>query len=227
MKRLPTLLLFYALFSPVALLAVGFEGNVLFKITTGQSSHDIDYRVKGGLARIDVQTKDATACVIIDSAKQEVTVLILERKMYMVQSIAGKVGATANIDTSQTSFEKTGVTEKILGYDCTKYIAKSKETTSEIWATDELGAFLGFGFNGGDRRAGAAAGSGQAWEAALAGKNFFPLRVTAINSNGKEINRLEATAVEKKTLPDTDFAPPSDFQKLDLGALIRGSTPGR
>lgn len=34
--------------------------------------------------------------------------------------------------------EKTSITEKILGYTCTKYILKSTEGRSEIWATTEL-----------------------------------------------------------------------------------------
>ncbi|MBC7369404.1 MAG: DUF4412 domain-containing protein [Undibacterium sp.] len=232
MIKLSSFILACALLTPAALLAADFEGKVRFKITTGKTAQDMDYSVKNGLARIDVQTKETTASVIMDPAKQEVTVLMLEQKMYMVQSIAGKDGAAANagIDTSQTSFEKTSTTEKILGYDCTKYIAKSKDSTSEIWATEELGAFMGTGPGGGGgfggRRGGGSAVP-QAWEAALAGKNFFPLRVVSQNSGGKETTRMEATAVEKKSIPDSEFAPPAGFQKFDMGAMMRGMLPGR
>lgn len=235
MKKLSLLLLACALVSPVALLASSFEGKVRFKITTGKNAQDMDYKVKDGLARIDVQTKDATASLIMDPTKQEVIILMLEQKMYMVQSIAAKAGSTTgSVDTSQISFEKTSTTEKILGYDCTKYITTNKDSTSEIWATEELGTFMGTGpgaggggMFGGRRGGGGGGASAQAWEAAIAGKNFFPLRVVSKNSSGKETTRMEATAVEKASLPASDFAPPAGFQKFDMGAMMRGMIPGR
>jgi hypothetical protein len=193
----------------------------------------MDYKIKDGLARIDVQTKDATASVIMDPVKQEVTILMVDQKMYMVQSMAAKAGSTTgSVDTSQISFEKTGTTEKILGYDCIKYITKNKDSTSEIWATEELGAFMGMAPSGGGGgmfggRRGGGGGGAQAWEAAIAGKNFFPLRVISQNSSGKETTRMEATAVEKASLPASDFAPPAGFQKFDMGAMMRGMVPGR
>ncbi len=231
MKKSSSFLLACALLIPTALPAASFEGKVRFKITSGKTAQDMDYSVKNGLARIDVQSKDGTASVIMDPAKQEVTILIPEQKMYMVQSIAGKDGAAAaaGVDPANTSFEKTGATEKILGYICTKYIAKNKDSSTEIWATEDLGTFMGTGPGGGSpfgggKRGGAGA---QAWEAALVGKNFFPLRVVSQNSSGKEITRMEATAVEKKSIPDSEFAPPDGFQKFDMGAMMRGMMPGR
>jgi len=74
--------------------------------------------------------------------------------MYMVQPIAGKAAASNSADPSGVSFEKTGVTEKILGYDCTKYVAKTKDTTSELWVTEQLGAFMRYGTWHGGRRYG-------------------------------------------------------------------------
>lgn len=233
MKKLSAFILACALLTPAALLAADFEGKVHFKITAEKGApKDMDYSLKNGLARIDVQTKETTASVIMDHPKQEVTILMPEQKMYLVQSIAGKGGATATaaVDAANPSFEKTGVTEKILGYACEKYLVKSNDGITELWATEELGAFLGFGPGGGGMmggRRGGGSAAPQAWESALAGKNFFPLRVVSQNSSGKETTRIEATAVEKKTLPDTDFTPPADFKKFDLGAMMRGPTPGR
>lgn len=226
MKKLSSFILACALLVPAALHAASFEGKVRFKITTGKSAQDMDYSVKNGLARIDVQSKDATASIIMDPTKQEVTILMLEQKMYMVQSLAGKNGATATagVDTSDISFEKTSATEKILGYTCTKYIAKNKDSTTEIWATEDLGTFMGTGPGGGSPFGGGKRGSAgaQAWEAAFVGKNFFPLRVVSQDAKGKEITRMEATAVEKKSIPDSQFSPPDGFQKFDMGGMMRG-----
>jgi hypothetical protein len=88
---------------------------------------------------------------------------------------------------------------------------------------------MGMGLGGGSPFGGTRGGSGlaQAWEAAFVGKNFFPLRVVSQNSSGKEITRMEATAVEKKSIPDSEFAPPDGFKKFDMGAMMRSSVPGR
>jgi len=234
MKKLSTLLLACALLSPVALFAASFEGKVRFKITEGKTSENMDYKVKDGLARMDMRNKDGAVSVIINPAKQQMIMLMTEEKMYMVQSTAGNAGANETADKSQTSFEKTGTTEKILGYDCTKYIVKDKDSTTEIWATEELGAFMGTGPDSGGGGGGGMFGGrngsgsgGKAWEAAIAGKNFFPLRVVGKNSRGKETTRMEVTAVEKTSLPASDFAPPAGFEKFDMEAMMKSMIPGR
>jgi hypothetical protein len=108
MKKLSAFLLACALLIPATLSAAGFEGKVRFKITNEKTAQDMDYRVKNGLARIDVQSKDGTASVIMDPAKQEITILIPQQKMYWVQSLSSKGGAAAiagGVDTSEISFE--------------------------------------------------------------------------------------------------------------------------
>jgi len=51
--------------------------------------------------------------------------------------------------------------------------------------------------------------------------------VVSKNSKGKETTRMEATAVEKTSLPASDFAPPAGFEKFDMGAMMKGLIPGR
>lgn len=238
MKKSSAFLLACALLNPAALLAANFGGKVRFTITTGKNTQDVDYKVKDGLARIDVQTKDATASVIMAPAKQEVTILMHEQKIYMVQSIAGKgVAANAGADPAGARFGKTAVTEKILGCDCTKYIATNKESTSEIWATEALGPFAGFGPGAGFLSLPGATGAGNggspspaghpAGTAAFAGQNFFPLRLITTNAKGQETFRLDAISIEEKSLPDSDFTPPADFKKIDMSTTMRGVIPAR
>ena len=73
-------------------------------------------------------------------------------------------------------------------------------------------------------RRGAASGA-QGWERALAGKELFPLRVIGHDKGGKENFRMEATAINKQTLPDALFTPPADYQKLDMGGMMKGMMP--
>ena len=229
MKIFLTLLLAGVLFAPAASAAPGFEGKVSFKIDSGKNdSMTMVYSIKPGLTRMDTQAgKDGSGAIIINSAKEEIVILMAEQQMYMVQPAPKPKTDAASAPAPAGSFEKTGVTEKIAGYVAEKYLVKSKDFNGEIWLTDQLGAFLslgeadgpGPGFGGGKSPA-------SGWEAALAGKDLFPLRVLSSKTKGKDAFRMEATSIEKKSVPDSDFAPPAGWQKFDMGAMMRGMVPG-
>lgn len=51
---------------------------------------------------------------------------------------------------------------------------------------------------------------------------MFPLRVVSTDKGSKETFRMEATEVKKESLPDSLFAPPADYQKFDMGGMMRG-----
>ena len=232
MKTFATLLCAAALLSPAALTAASFEGKVTMTMTAAKGAPTpINFSVKPGFSRMDMQADGHTATIIFDLTKEEMMILMAEQKMYMTRAMP-KPKADSAPDSGKPGdavVEKTGVTEKILGYTCTKYISKDKDTTTEMWVTDELGTFIGMS-NGaamGGRRGGGA--PKQAWEEALQGKDSFPLRVVTTSNkdkSGKETFRMEATAIDKQKLPASLFAAPEDFQKLDLGGMMRGMIPG-
>src|ERR1039457_4891730 len=60
---------------------------------------------------------------------------------------------------------------------------------------------------------------------ALKGKGYFPMRVVA-TANGKGTFRLDVTSVEKVRLPDSEFAAPEGWRKLDIGSMMGGAMPG-
>jgi hypothetical protein len=217
MKKLLPLLLAGTLAAPAALSAAAFEGKVTMKMAGPRGTPaQMTFSLKEGFSRIDMAAEGHAVGIIFDAAKQETTMLMLNERMYMTQPLA-KPPAAAEGDAA-TAVEVTTTKEKILGYDCVKYVAKSKDGTSEIWATEQLGAFLGMGGGpmggmGGGRGAPGGAPAAQGWEQALLGKGVFPLRVVT-STGGKETFRMEATAVEKVALPASTFAAPADFQNL-------------
>ncbi len=236
MKKLLPLLV--SLLVPVAALAVGFEGKVTMKMIGPKGAPPaMTFSLKEGFSRIDMTGSEGrNAAVIFNSAKQEMTILMVDQKMYMTQAIPKPASAAAAAGVAEgaagTAVEVTTTKEKILGYDCVKYVAQTKEGISEIWVTDQLGAFLGFGggaaMGGGRRGPGASASASQGWEQALAGKGVFPLRVVT-TAGGKETFRLEATKVEKTSLPDSAFSAPADFRNLSemmRGMGMPGGIPG-
>jgi len=203
-----------------------FAGNVQMKMTDGRAStHTLTYSIKGNLVRTDVELAEGqTASAIINPDKDQMTMLLPSQQMYMVMPVR-RTAAAAGHDIDEVQIEKTGETEKILGYDCTKYLVKSNGSTTEVWATDELGTFMGLGSSSGPfgRRQPSAA-----WEKALTGKNFFPLRVsTAPGDKTTSAFRLEATAIKKESLPDSLFTPPENYRKLDMSGLpgVGGASP--
>lgn len=228
MRILTPYLAIAALVAPASLSAESFEGKVTMQMTgRGGTAQEVSYTMKGSRVLIGIGTM---AGVIMDRDKNEITVLMPQQRMYMVRPMP-QVPANPqapNGAPNDVSFQETGVTEKILGYTCTKYLVKSKGSTTELWVTDQLGSFAGFGPGMGGGRPGGGRGSlPQPWEQALRGKNFFPMRVvgTGAGKGGAETFRLEVTAVDRQPVDDSALAPPADWQKLDVGAMMGGFAP--
>ena len=214
--------------APVVLCAAEFEGKVNFKMTPAKGeAQDVRYAIKNGKFRIELPGQNQMGGMIMDPVKRETIVLMDQQKMYMTMAIPDVPAETkAGRAGDEATLEKTGQTEKILGYTAEKYISKSKDATTELWLAEGLGSFMGFSNNGpmGGRRGGGSAP--QAWERALAGKSLFPLRVVSRDKGSKETFRMEATSVDQTALPDSLFTPPADYQKFDMGNMMKGMMPG-
>ena len=199
-----------------------FEGKIKMQMKSDKHTQVIDYSVKPNLMRMDIPLdQSATATSIMDFTKKEMIVLMPNEKMYMVMPLndgAEDNGKKKKRPGREATFEKTGETEKILGYLCTKFISTDEDkNTYEIWAAEGLGTFMGSRGNNPMKRA-----PRSAWESELAKKGFFPLRMTGKNEKGKEIFQMEALAVDKQKLPDTVFAVPAGYERFDMGGMMKG-----
>ena len=208
-----------ALLIPVALSAAGFEGKVTFQMTSGRGKPaDLTYSIKGDKVRMEFPNQKGSGGMIMDTSKREMMVMMDEQKMYMVMALPDTVAEAAAGRAEDVKLEKTSETTKIAGYTATKYIVTSREGTTDLWLAEGLGTFMGMSNNsnpmGGKRAA------PKAWERALAGKEMFPLRVV-----GKDF-KMEATSVEKTSLPDSLFTPPAGYQKFDMGGMMKGALKG-
>lgn len=198
------------------------------KITASGSSKDgpqaIDYIMKEGFMRMEVSTARGQASMIMDFKNQQMLILMAQQKMYMVQPFPqAPADQRAGAAAKQFGSDVQVTTEKdtILGYECTKIVTTSDEGSAEVWVTDQLGTFMGLAPGGGPGHRGQAP---QGWETALKGKGFFPLRVVATNAKGTF--RLDVTSVQKQAEPDSEFAAPEGWRKLDIGAMMGGAMPG-
>ncbi len=228
MKLLPSLMAATALLSPLVMSAANFEGRVTMAMTDKRGTTiPMTISAKAPHTRMDFETPQGAAGMIVDQGKQEVTILMPQQKMYMVQPTPNAAVDEAMKDNTGAP-EKTDEHAKIAGYDTTKYVMKTKDGTTDIWVTDQLGTFMGFGteaMSSFGRRGKRGNSAEDAWEKAFQGKDAFPLRVISTGPSGKQTFKMEATSVEKKSLPDSTFVPPSDFQKLDMSAM--GGMGGR
>ena len=200
-----------------------FEGKARIKVTEGKGrAVEMDYSMKEGFVRTDIQTEGHSGTMIIDFAKKEMITLMPDQPMYMVMSLSDVMDKAVGKE-ADVKLEKTSATEKILGYDCVKYLLKMKDGVSELWITEALGAFMSMPNSGGKKP-----GAASSWQTALQGMNFFPMRVLTKGKNGGEQSRFEVVSIEPKKLDATLFAPPAGYQRLDMNAMrgMMGGLPG-
>jgi hypothetical protein len=215
------------LLAPAALTAASFEGKINMKMTSGKGQpQEIVYNVKGDKIRMEMPgQKGGMGGMIMDMGKREMVMIMDEQRMYMTMAMPDAAIEAAKKKEGEVKLEKTNETEKILGHTATKYIVTSDGTTSDLWLAEGLGTFMSF--NQGNPMARGRGPAPQGWERALAGKELFPLRVVGKDKGGKESFRMETTAIDKTSLPDSMFSPPAGYQKFDMGNMMKGMIPGR
>lgn len=225
MKTLIQSVLATAALVPAAIGAVPFEGKVTFKMSSArEKAQEMRYAIKGDKIRIEFPNQKEMGGMIMDTTKQEMVMIMDAQRMYMVMPTAGAGAAAGGEPGPEPKLEKTGKTERILGYTAEQYVSTQDGTKTEFWLAEGLGTFAGLnqGGPGGRRGGGIPAG----WERALAGKPLFPLRVIGYDKGNKESFRMEVTAIDKQALPDGMFAPPADYQRMDMGGMMQGGMPG-
>lgn len=224
MKKLLLPLLASLLLAPGALFGATFEGRVTFKMSTPKDpSQEMRYAIKGDKVRVELPNQKEMGGMIMDLGKREMIMIMDSQRMYMVMPMQDQpAGGPGKKAQSEPKLEKTGETQKILGYLAEKYLSTHEGTTTEMWLAEGIGAFAGLGQPSGKGRGNAP----QAWERALSGKPYFPLRVIGRDKGGKETFRMEATAIDKQPLGDDVFAAPAGYEKMDMGGMMRGMLPG-
>jgi hypothetical protein len=207
--------------------ADAFEGKVSLAMSSGKSKpQTLNYSIRQDALRIDILAEGGKSFAsIMDMKKMEMILLMSEQKMYMVMPMKDTVEkAVAKAEVKDPNIEKTGLTETILGYKCDEYINKEKNTTTEIWIAEGLGAFMGLGDNSGGGMFGKKKAT-TGWEEKFKGKSGFPLRVVTRDSKNKETFRMEATKIEPGSLPASLFQPPAGWEKFqipNMGDMLKG-----
>ena len=101
MNKLTALLSAAALLVPLVVSAANFEGTVSMNMTDPRGNvMPITISAKAPLTRMDFETPQGAAGMIMDQAKQQVTILMPQQRMYMIQPIpAGTAEKAAKEDS--------------------------------------------------------------------------------------------------------------------------------
>jgi hypothetical protein len=129
------------------------------------------------------------------------------QRVYMVMPLPDDAAP----DGRPPEITKTGRRETVAGHTCEHYLVKSESQTMDVCLATDMPAMVMPG--GGMGRGGASA----AWARALGKQPGFPLKVTV---QGASEAMLEVTSIEPKTLDPALFAPPADYQRMQMPAGV-------
>jgi len=201
----------------LAALALGatlnaFEGVVDYQLSDEGEALPFSYSVKADKVRMDFKKDGEKVSMILGGAKP--LTLIHSQKAWL--SFQPKGEAQAAKAAKKAKFAKTGRSEKIAGYPAEEWLYEDKDSAYEIWVTDKLGRFKGAPK---DQDA-----SAEAWEAALQGKDAFPLKVA--NRRAGRLFEMTAQKVTPKTLDAALFKAPSNYKEMKMPGAAAGAGAG-
>jgi hypothetical protein len=180
-----------------------FEGVVTFELEEGTT---LDYSVRQGLVRLDVNGKGSQAAMIMDPAAHKMYMLMPTQQMYMEMAIPEADGSV-EVPADQPKPKKTGKTDIVAGHPCEYWVMRHKDGDTEVCLASDLGGFYGFGNTTGK-------GGVPEWQEQLS-KNYFPLKVIGNEDGGRKVVLL-ATKVERKALEKAMFVPPASYKKMTM-----------
>jgi hypothetical protein len=163
----------------------------------------------------------------------KVYMLMPEQKMYteMSMKMSGmdewykegkeKAEEMGEMEKDKERFEMaaTNETRQILGYNAKKYVFKDEEDDyrTEIWFTEELGAFVPLQSAGQEKR------DEYMWQSNIKGTNLFPLEILVYDNNNKLSTKMTATEVKAMKVDEDMVTIPEGYSKMGLGSLFNGN----
>ena len=216
-KHIPNLFLFMCLLLCINVQAQDskdykFRLGITYNTSAGDKAHDINMWLSDdAYTGIEASEGGGSAFIIFDMKDKKMITIMEAQKMAMIMDL-GKYQQmmTQKMEEAEDSLpkvkvEKTGVTEKVLGYNCDQYKITSDKSQTLVWITKELGnGFAGFSKslmmmlnNGRGKTQGASIPNIQAASdgvmmkmesTVLSSNKVIKMEATAINKDGTELN---------------------------------------
>ena len=204
--------------TPFPVSAEDFEG-VLHMATThagAGTSSKMDWYLKNDKARVEVARADGQATVMIfDATTRTMQMAMPGTKNYMVINLSGARGEHIREALDKQTVERTGRTDKIVGYSCEVWRIIDKEgdrLKNDICVAKGFGKAASFWVDPKEMKR----SSQPSWVKQLVDEGGFGLRSIHYDEAGKESSRMEVTSLERKTLDSSLFSFPADWVKQDM-----------
>lgn len=186
-----------------------FEGIIDFVKKTGSITVNYRYYIKGDNIRIEEIAEDGSidGIELINTKQGKMYALSPDRKMYM-EVPSGKPATAAKIEV-----DKTKVTKKINGEDCTKWVVKcpDQDRVVNYWmAKGDYNFFVPLlkTLNRKEKLA--------SYFLQLEGTTgFFPIVGEETKTDGTVVGSLEVIAIDRKTLDASLFEIPKGYAKFE------------
>lgn len=211
MKKLFSLTLF--VFAGIlAAFAQSFEGIIEFKKQTLTDTVNYIYYVKGDKVRLDEignKSKKVEGSFIIDLKTNTMLSLSHERKLYLEQASGSPAVVVGKPEIIKTKNVKT-----IQGIKCTEYIVKNPDEKAQVTYWMASGNFNFFFkllkvLNRKDK-------SAVYVQQLMDVDGMFPFLSSQLNlETNKEEVRMEVTKLQKKTVDESMFNVPAEYQKFN------------
>jgi hypothetical protein len=216
--------------------AQSFEGTVTYRMTMNGRPGEVTMHQKGNKMRQELGGPMAGMATITDGSTGKSISLVPQQKMYMVmdlkalgESMKG-VAKEAPSEGKIPKLTRTGQKETVAGISCEHVLLEAdpnpQQEQVDVCAARGMGMFFGFG--------GANAEQMGATTSFLSRSNdprvqevlgefrdgFFPLKMT-VKRRGQPEMTMEATKVEKKSLPNDLFEVPAGWTEMKMPAGMR------
>ncbi len=224
MSRLPLfgLALFTAvLVPPPATAQDGFAGVVTYDLRANGQSITMRYLARDGKVRQEMEMPGmpGTMFMLIGVTPGKMQVVMPSMGMYMETDMTELPGDGAPTPSGKVPVLKKLGSETIAGQACDNYLMGEEDEVMEVCVAKGLGWFMN-----GSMPSGPMPGAGpstpdlSAYRSAFK-DGMFPLRVTQVKGGKREVI-LEATAIDRKTVPEASlFVLPTGLQKMNMPGM--------
>jgi hypothetical protein len=191
-----------------------FEGVIKYKVVDSGKTSYVKYYSVPKKVRIEVEDpkKDDEAVVIFNSRKDELTIILKSEKTAISLPMIKDDSKKNDDEKKEKKFniKRTKDTKTIFGYNATKYIGTGKGDEIEIWVTDDIKPFVGFGGTTGDKL--------EIQDIAGLEISGFPLEFYNITKGSS----IVVTSIEQKSLDESLFKAPSNYKQYNYKTFLKG-----
>jgi hypothetical protein len=187
---------------------VAFEGEIDMSMSTSMapaSGTTTKFEMKGSKMRME--TSGLGAVVSITDADAKKTWVIDNTSRTYSELDLTKLGSLSTTTTKPKSKVTKKGSDKVAGYSCDIYEVDDASMQTEVCVASGFSMMV-LGLSG---PFSVFAAGNDAWSEVLS--HGFPLRMLVSAPGGPPIMKMEATHIEKKSLPDSEFAIPAGYTK--------------